>query len=153
MKIEIYTDGSCRGNPGPGGWGAVIFLNDKQITLAEQVEFTTNQRMELIAAIESLNYVDEQTFSLKNRFADDIVLYTDSAYLHNCWAKGWWENWSRNGWKNAKKEAVANQDLWEKLIPWFRKATFTIVKVKGHASNKYNNLADQLATGTIQPSH
>lgn len=145
MKVEIYTDGSCRGNPGTGGWGAVVMREGKQINYAGHEEYTTNQKMELTAAIEGLKLAGEV-----DPF-DDIIIYTDSAYLHNCWLQGWWKKWQYNGWVNSKKEPVANQDLWEQLIPWFKDSNFSIVKVKGHSSNKYNNVADLLATGALKP--
>lgn len=151
MQIDIYTDGSCRGNPGPGGWGAVILIGPEELMLANQVENTTNQQMELTAVIDSLNYLTN--FIRFEEFSPEIVIYTDSAYLHNCWKDKWWKKWEFNGWKNSKKEPVANRSLWEQLIPWFNKPSFRIVKVKGHSDNKYNILADALATGIILPNH
>jgi ribonuclease HI len=149
MKVEIYTDGACSGNPGKGGWGAVILFNDEVIELAEDVKHTTNQEMELVAACNALCYLKLQSAF---RIVDvDIVIYTDSAYLHNCWKDEWWKRWTYNGWLNTKKEPVANKKSWELLIPWFKMSNFSIIKVKGHASNYWNNVADQLATGKIKP--
>lgn len=152
MKIKVYTDGSCRGNPGPGGWGAVILYENKEIQLADQVKLTTNQQMELLAAAQALEYIEHNITNCKI-FGPEIILYTDSAYLFNCWKDEWWKKWVWNGWLNTKKEPVANQMYWESLIPWFKNGNFSIVKVKGHAENKYNNIADLLATGAIAPTN
>ena len=104
--------------------------------------------MELTAVINffKLSY---KGFIKFEEFSPEIVIYTDSAYLHNCWKDKWWKKWEFNGWKNSKKEPVANRSLWEQLIPWFNNSNFRIVKVKGHSDNKYNILADALATGII----
>jgi len=147
VKIEIYTDGSCRGNPGPGGWGAIILYDNHEIQLAEQCLKTTNQEMELVAAANGLFFVD---YHLK--MADeDITLYTDSAYFYCCWKDEWWKKWQWNGWLNSKGLPVANKGVWELLIPWFKKSNFSIVKVKGHSANEYNEKADRLATGEVKP--
>ena len=141
MKYTIYTDGACSGNPGPGGWGAVIFDNDnKQKNISGSEENTTNNRMELSAAIMALEEVNKNS---------EITIYTDSSYVKNGISE-WVLKWRENGWKNSNKEPVKNKDLWEKLDNLCEQNTINWKWVKGHASNKYNNLADELATKAIK---
>ena len=141
MKYTIYTDGACSGNPGPGGWGAVIFDNDnKQKNISGSEENTTNNRMELSAAIMALEEVNSNS---------EITIYTDSTYVKNGITE-WVLKWKENGWKNSNKEPVKNKDLWEKLDNLCEQNTISWKWVKGHASNKYNNLADELATKAIK---
>ena len=141
MKYTIYTDGACSGNPGPGGWGAVIFDNDnKQKNISGSEENTTNNRMELSAAIMALKEVNKNS---------EITIYTDSTYVKNGITE-WVLKWKENGWKNSNKEPVKNKDLWEKLDNLCEQNTINWKWVKGHASNKYNNLADELATKAIK---
>ena len=141
MKYTIYTDGACSGNPGPGGWGAVIFDNEnKQKNISGSEENTTNNRMELSAAIMALEEVNTNS---------EITIYTDSTYVKNGITE-WVLKWKENGWKNSNKEPVKNKDLWEKLDNLCAQNTIYWKWVKGHASNKYNNLADELATKAIK---
>ena len=141
MKYTIYTDGACSGNPGPGGWGAVIFDNEnKQKNISGSEENTTNNRMELSAAIMALEEVNSNS---------EITIYTDSTYVKNGITE-WVLKWKENGWKNSNKEPVKNKDLWEKLDNLCAQNTINWKWVKGHASNKYNNLADELATKAIK---
>ena len=141
MKYTIYTDGACSGNPGPGGWGAVIFDNDnKQKNISGSEENTTNNRMELSAAIMALEEVNTNS---------EITIYTDSTYVKNGITE-WVLKWKENGWKNSNKEPVKNKDLWKKLDNLCAQNTIYWKWVKGHASNKYNNLADELATKAIK---
>ena len=141
MKYTIYTDGACSGNPGPGGWGAVIFDNDnKQKNISGSEENTTNNRMELSAAIMALEEVNTNS---------EITIYTDSTYVKNGITE-WVLKWKENGWKNSNKEPVKNKDLWEKLDNLCEQNTINWKWVKGHASNKYNNLADELAAKAIK---
>ena len=141
MKYTIYTDGACSGNPGPGGWGAVIFdNNNKQKNISGSEENTTNNRMELSAAIMALEEVNSNS---------EITIYTDSIYVKNGITE-WVLKWKENGWKNSNKEPVKNKDLWEKLDNLCEQNTINWKWVKGHASNKYNNLADELATKAIK---
>ena len=141
MKYTIYTDGACSGNPGPGGWGAVIFDNEnKQKNISGSEENTTNNRMELSAAIMALQEVNTNS---------EITIYTDSTYVKNGITE-WVLKWKENGWKNSNKEPVKNKDLWEKLDNLCEQNTINWKWVKGHASNKYNNLADELATKAIK---
>ena len=147
MKYAIYCDGSTKGNGtenSVGAWAYVMVnteFNSMTIVDVQAVPNTTNQRMELCAAIEALTKV----CSFATFPEDSVVVYTDSAYLHNCYQQKWYENWQRNGWRNSKKEPVANQDLWEMLIPYFEMFEVNFHKVKGHADNMWNNYVDDLA--------
>ena len=137
QKVTIYTDGACSGNPGPGGWGAILMYNDVKKEISGGDKNTTNNQMELTAAIEALNRL---------KVPCEVTLYSDSAYLINCFKQNWWKAWRANGWKNSKKEPVANQDLWEGIIPFFMKAPgYDFIKVKGHAGNEYNEIVDKMA--------
>jgi len=141
MKYTIYTDGACSGNPGPGGWGAVIFdKNNKQKNISGSEENTTNNRMELSAAIMALEEVESNS---------EITIYTDSTYVKNGITE-WVLKWKENGWKNSNKEQVKNRDLWVKLDNLCEQNIMNWKWVKGHSSNKYNNLADELATKAIK---
>ncbi len=147
MTYRIYTDGSTRGNGkenAVGGWAYVV-INENGEKVWEnsgsEIE-TTNQRMELTAAIMAL----EHSLAVFH-IGDTFVLYTDSAYLHNCYEQKWYDNWILNGWKNAKKQPVANKDLWLRLVPFFTSWGFEFKKVKGHAGDKWNEYVDTLAQG------
>ena len=141
MKYIIYTDGACVGNPGPGGWGAVIFDDkEKQNNISGSVKDTTNNRMELIAPIMALKKIKSKS---------DVVIFTDSSYVKNGITE-WIKRWEKNGWKNANKKPVKNIDLWKKLNDLFKKNKVTWKWIKGHSDNKYNNLADQLATSAVK---
>lgn len=135
-QIIIYTDGACSGNPGPGGWAAILRFGDYVRELSGGEPLTTNNRMELQAAIEALRALKEPC---------RVALHTDSAYLQRAFEEGWLERWQRNGWKTASKKPVENQDLWQELLRLTRQHDVTWVKVKGHADDAYNNRADQLA--------
>jgi len=139
-KIIIYTDGACSGNPGPGGWGAIIFENDNKKEISGYSEVTTNNQMELIAAIKALELIDKPS---------EIELFSDSAYLINAFKEDWITKWQMNGFKTANNKDVANADLWSKLIEFNNKHKIKWIKVKGHADNEFNNRCDQLATGEI----
>ena len=140
MKYTIYTDGACSGNPGPGGWGAVIFDNDNnQKNISGNERDTTNNRMELTAPIMALK---------KIKTASEITIYTDSTYVKNGITE-WINNWKINGWKNANKKPVKNKDLWIELDSLCKDNLITWKWVKGHSNDKYNNLADELATKAI----
>jgi len=141
MKFKIYTDGACSGNPGPGGWGAVIFDNDNnQTNISGKEKNTTNNRMEILAAIMALKKIKSNS---------QITIYTDSTYVKNGITE-WMLNWKKNDWKTASKKPVKNKDLWIKLDKLCEKNKVSWKWVKGHATNKYNNLADQLATSAIK---
>ena len=134
--IEIYTDGACSGNPGPGGWGALLIKGAHRKELNGGEAETTNNRMELTAAIEALNAL---------KFApSDVVLYTDSNYVKGG-ITGWIENWKKNGWKTANKKPVKNADLWQALDEIEQQHNVSWRWVKGHAGNPGNERADELA--------
>ena len=141
MKINIYTDGACSGNPGIGGWGAVILIEDKEpIKLNGGSKETTNNKMELLAAIKVLQYFQKP---------EAINLHTDSQYVKNG-IELWIKKWKKNGWRTSSKKPVKNQDLWEELDLEITKHKVEWHWVKGHAGNKFNELADLLARKYIQ---
>ena len=141
MKYKIYTDGACSGNPGPGGWGAVIFDQDnKQKNISGSEKNTTNNRMELLAAIMSLKKIKTNS---------EVVIFTDSIYVKNGITE-WMKNWKKNGWKNSNKKPVKNKDLWVKLDKLCEANSVSWKWVKGHSTNEFNNLADELATKAIK---
>ena len=142
MGIKIYTDGACIGNPGPGGWAAVIIAEDKKQELFGGEKMTTNNRMEITAAIKSLEYCDLQEgrkLSLK-----EIKIYTDSVYLKEG-ITNWIKMWEKNNWKTADKKNVKNVDLWKKLQALVKSNQITWNWVKGHSNDPMNDLADKLA--------
>ena len=139
MNITIYTDGGCTGNPGPGGWGAVLIVNGKEIEISGGAPQTTNNQMELTAVIRALEYVGKM-FSLKD---DLLSIYTDSQYVKNG-ITSWIINWERNGWKTASKKPVKNKDFWIELRTLSKLANIEWFWVKGHSGDKYNELCDLL---------
>ncbi|MFZ5823303.1 MAG: ribonuclease HI [Bacillota bacterium] len=139
-EVTIYTDGACSGNPGPGGWGAILMSGDRTKELSGFEKVTTNNRMEIQAAIEALRAL---------KYPCRVKLYSDSAYLVNAFRQNWLANWQRNGWINSKKEPVENQDLWRELLEVARPHQVEWIKVKGHADNPYNNRCDSLARAAI----
>lgn len=139
QRIEIYTDGACRGNPGPGGWGALLIAGGKRKTLHGGDAETTNNRMELTAAIRALN-------ALNGR--QSVVLHTDSRYVMDG-IREWLPNWKRRGWKTAAKKPVKNQDLWQALDEAVQQHDIQWVWVKGHAGDPGNEMADALANQGI----
>lgn len=139
-KVIIYTDGACSGNPGVGGWGAVLFHGNNKKEISGYEENTTNNQMELTAAIKALEKLNKPC---------EVELYSDSAYLINAFNEGWINNWQLNGFKNANKKPVANVELWQQLIEFNNTHKIKWIKVKGHADNEFNNRCDQLATGEI----
>lgn len=136
QRVDIYTDGACSGNPGPGGWGTILLFGDKQKELAGRESHTTNNRMELQAAVEGLKAL---------KYPCRVKLHSDSAYLINAFKQGWLERWQKNGWRTARKEPVENQDLWQELLTLNNIHEIEWIKVKGHSDNVYNNRCDQLA--------
>jgi ribonuclease HI len=138
-NITIYTDGSSKGNPGPGGWAAIISRQQPVVSIKEiggRAEMTTNNRMEITAAIESLKQTPENS---------DVEIHTDSEYLINGITK-WASSWQANGWRTKAKKAVLNQDLWEILISETKKREVAWKKVLGHSGHNYNERCDFLAT-------
>ena len=140
-SVTIYTDGACSKNPGPGGWAAVLMYNDHKKEISGSEPDTTNNRMELTAAIKGLEALNQACYA-------DV--YTDSAYLYNAFTAGWLNNWLRNGWKTANKHAVENTDLWMRLVELSNTHKITWHKVKGHAENEFNNRCDQLARKEVK---
>jgi ribonuclease HI len=141
QPVVIYTDGACLGNPGPGGWAAIVIEGRKTQELSGAEPASTNQRMELTAAIEGL-----QALAAPRR----VDLYSDSAYLVNCFQAGWYRTWQRNGWKNAQRKPVDNRDLWEALIALSERHQVAWHKVRGHSGDRLNERADRLARAAIE---
>ena len=135
-KVEIFTDGACKGNPGPGGWGAILRYNGTEKELSGGFAETTNNRMELTAVIEALSALKEPS---------DIILYTDSQYVCNAITKGWAKKWQQNNWMRTKKEPALNKDLWEKLLLVLDKHNIKFVWVRGHNGHPENERCDRLA--------
>ena len=135
MEVTIYTDGACSGNPGPGGWGAILKYGDAEKEISGGEESTTNNRMELLAAISALEML---------RRPCSVALYSDSRYLVDSVEKGWLLSWEKNGFVRKSKE-VPNTDLWQRLLVQLRTHTVRFVWVKGHAENPYNNRCDEMA--------
>ncbi len=138
-QVTIYTDGACSGNPGKGGWGAVLQHDGREKCLSGAVAETTNNQMELTAVIEALNALKEPC---------EITLYTDSTYVLDGITK-WIHGWKKKGWKTASKKPVKNQELWQALDTARARHTIDWQWVKGHAGNPGNEKADALATGAI----
>ena len=139
-KVTIYTDGACSGNPGIGGWGAILFYKDTKKEISGFQKDTTNNQMELTAAIKALGLL---------KVPCGIDLYSDSAYLINAFKEDWITKWQINGFRTANKKPIQNLDLWKQLIDFNNMHKINWIKVKGHADNKYNNRCDALATGEI----
>jgi ribonuclease HI len=134
--VTLYTDGACSGNPGPGGWAALIIEGHTERELSGGEPLTTNQRMELTGAIEGLAAIPGRR---------RVHLHTDSAYVMNCFRDGWWERWERSGWVGANRKPVANRDLWERLIAETRRHDVVWHKVRGHSGEPLNERVDRLA--------
>ena len=139
-KVDIYTDGACSGNPGPGGWGVLIQLDDKNIELSGGDNETTNNRMELMAAIIALEEINKDY---------KINLYTDSNYVKDG-TTSWISNWKKNSWKTANKKDVKNKDLWIRLDVAIEGKDISWIWVKGHAGNAGNEQADYLARSALE---
>lgn len=142
-KILIYTDGACSGNPGPGGWGAILMLNDYKKEISGGERETTNNIMEITAVIKALKQI-------KDPCEYSVEVYSDSAYVVDTFNKGWIYNWKRNNWKTSSKEPVKNKELWEELYILVNKYKVKFIKVKGHSDNEYNNRCDELARSEIK---
>lgn len=140
-RVTIYTDGACSNNPGPGGWGCVLIYGNHRKEASGSMQETTNNRMELTAAIEALRMLKRSCY---------VDLYTDSAYLCNAFEKGWLHRWRENGWKTANRHEVENRDLWEQLDALCITHLVQFHKVKGHADNEENNRCDKLARDAIK---
>ncbi len=134
--VTLYTDGACSGNPGPGGWGAILEYKGYEKEMSGGEESTTNNRMELTAVIEGLKALKEPC---------RVALYSDSKYVIDGLSKGWASSWQKNGWKKADKKPALNPDLWEILLELTRQHEMQYFWVKGHAENPKNNRCDELA--------
>ena len=135
--VDIYTDGACRGNPGAGGWGAVLVCDGREKELSGGEALTTNNRMELLAAISALSAL---------KVPCEVTLTSDSKYLVDAIEKGWAVSWREKGWRRADKSPALNPDLWERLLELLEIHDVTFVWVKGHAGHPYNERCDVLAT-------
>eukprot|EP01156_Anaeramoeba_ignava_P013855 Anaeramoba_ignava/a607666_14.p3 GENE.a607666_14~~a607666_14.p3 ORF type:complete len:153 (-),score=5.91 a607666_14:1491-1949(-) len=135
-SVEIFSDGACSGNPGPGGWGAILRFNNIEKELSGFAKDTTNNKMELTAVISALEALKEPC---------KVKICTDSQYISNAFEKGWLENWKKNGWKTASKKPVKNKELWERLSSQADKHELTWEWVKGHAGHPENERCDALA--------
>ena len=140
-KVIIYTDGACSGNPGKGGWGAILMYGDIKKEISGGEKETTNNRMELTAPIEALKLLKRPC---------NVKIYSDSAYLVNAFLQGWIYNWQKNGWKTADKKDVKNKELWEEIYKFTKIHKIEWIKVKGHSDNEFNNLCDKMAVNAIK---
>ena len=140
-QVTLYTDGACSGNPGAGGWGAVLLYGEHKRELSGGEEETTNNRMELMAVIRGLERL---------KYPCQVDVYSDSSYTVNGFIEGWVYDWEKSGWKKADKKPVLNDDLWKRLLELTRLHRVTFHKVKGHADNALNNRCDELAREAIK---
>mgnify|MGYP003300000799 CR=1 FL=1 len=135
-EVSIYTDGACTGNPGKGGFGAILIYNENEKSISEGYRLTTNNRMELLAPIKALGLLKEKC---------KVNLYSDSKYLTDAINQSWLKSWVKNNWKKADKKPVLNVDLWKQLYELMQLHDITFIWVKGHAGNHYNEICDRLA--------
>lgn len=140
VNVTIYTDGACSGNPGPGGWAAVLLYGDNRKEISGGSKNTTNNIMEITAVIEALKCLKVEC---------EAKVHSDSAYVVNCFNQGWIYNWRKNNWKTASKEPVKNKELWEELYNLVQKHKVEFIKVKGHSDVELNNRCDELARAEI----
>ena len=140
-KVDIYTDGACSGNPGAGGWCAILIYNGIEKTLAGGASETTNNRIEMTAVIEGLRALRESCV---------VTVYSDSAYTVNAVNEGWLAYWLTHNWRTRDKSDVKNVDLWQALNAELQKHEVSFIKVKGHSDNAYNNRCDEVARGEIK---
>lgn len=140
-KVELFTDGACSGNPGPGGWGAILRYNGIEKELSGGEAETTNNRMELSAVIYALQVLKEPC---------DVSLYSDSQYVCNAIEKGWAKKWQQNGWRKSDRSPALNTDLWETLLQLLEKHTVSVHWVKGHAGHEENERCDRLAVAAAE---
>lgn len=140
-KVVIYTDGACSGNPGPGGWGTILMYKDTKKEISGGKKDTTNNIMELTAALEGLKML---------KYPCEVDLYSDSAYLVNGFSQGWIYNWQKNNWQTADKKPVKNKEIWQEIYNLTKIHKVKFIKVKGHADNEFNNRCDELARNAIK---
>ena len=141
QKVTIYTDGACSGNPGPGGWAAILICGENKKEISGGNINTTNNIMELTAILEGLKALKVEC---------EVQVYSDSAYSVNAFNQGWIYNWMKKGWKTASGEPVKNKELWQELYDLTKKHNVTFNKVKGHSDDELNNRCDELARGEIE---
>ena len=139
-KVIIYTDGACSGNPGPGGWGAILMYKGAKKEISGAMKNTKNNIMEITAVLEALKCLKVES---------DVQVYSDSAYVVNAFKQGWIYNWIKKGWKTAGGESVKNKELWQELYALTKKHTVEFIKVKGHSDNEFNNRCDEMARNAI----
>ena len=135
-KVEIYTDGACSGNPGNGGWCAILLYQGVEKVISGSERDTTNNRMELLAVINGLKALKERC---------DVLVYSDSQYVVDAFNKQWIISWKQNNWKNASNKSVKNLDLWQELVNLTEYHFINFIKVKGHSDNEFNNRCDKIA--------
>lgn len=135
-KVDIYTDGACSGNPGPGGWCAILIYNNIEKIISGHKSFTTNNEMELTSVVCALKELKEPC---------SVTIYSDSSYVVNAVNKDWLYNWQKNGWINSKKQTLPNLELWKELFGLLETHNATFIWVKGHSDNEYNNRCDRIA--------
>ena len=135
-RRKVFTDGACKGNPGPGGWGWVV---PDEVWSSGAEDPSTNQRMEVRAVLHALEHLE-----------GPLEVVSDSTYVVNCFNDGWWRGWERRGWRNSQKKDVANQDLWKPLVALYKERDVTFRWVKGHAGNEWNDKADQIAVDAAE---
>ena len=140
-KVIIYTDGACSGNPGPGGWGAILMYKGAKKEISGGMKETTNNIMEITAVVEALKCLKVES---------EVQVYSDSAYTVNAFNQGWIYNWMKNGWRTASGDSVKNKELWQELYVLTKKHKVEFIKVKGHADNEFNNRCDEMAREAIQ---
>ena len=140
-RVTLYTDGACSGNPGIGGWGAVLIYNGEEKRISSAEDNTTNNRMEVTAVIEGLKCLKEPC---------EVDVYSDSAYTVNAFNNGWVYGWARLGWRKADNKPLLNEDLWQELYSLSKIHKLNFIKVKGHSDNEYNNICDKLATDAVK---
>ena len=140
-KVIIYTDGACSGNPGPGGWGAILMYKDNKKEISGGKKDTTNNVMELTAVIEGLKML---------KFPCDVEVYSDSAYVVNAFNQKWINSWIKNNWKTSGKEPVKNKEIWQELYELTKINNVKFIKVKGHSDNEFNNRCDEMAREAIK---
>ncbi len=140
QKVTIYTDGACSGNPGPGGWAAVLIYGEHKKEISGGCKETTNNIMELTAILEALKALKTEC---------EVELYSDSAYSVNAFNQGWIYNWIKKGWKTADKKEVKNKEIWQEIYDLTKKHKVTFNKVKGHSDVELNNRCDELARAEI----
>ncbi|MEX0770439.1 MAG: ribonuclease HI [Balneolaceae bacterium] len=135
-EVIVYTDGACSGNPGPGGWGALLIWNGKEKILTGGEPHTTNNRMEMRAVIEAMKKLKKPCH---------VKIHSDSSLIVNAFQQDWIDNWQKKGWRKADKKPVENKDLWEEMLKAMKPHRVEWIKVKGHADNELNNRVDRLA--------